>query len=864
MIDIGKIQRKKILYNKITQANRHNSNLRIQFLQKVLDELEAVGALNIPTISLPSQYGNEDRYHESKESFNIDQFNDTLLSLRSDVDSMVEILRMVNSHNHKTERTIEHSMGMIRAGIDKATSKIKSTRLAAGIARFTYREDIQSTEGFDLTNSTASIDTEAQTISISNSMNNSNNITFGRLTYEELEVVSDDEVRTDTSFYDLFSDIHEYNTNIIAQKTSESETSVYITINLRNRPEFKTNRVILNHQSDVTTKIDIISTKDGDRNKIVSNKYMTKGVYTYTFDEINPDKVTFKLTQMNSTEKNNGRFLYNFILKYIHFDYTIAITDQYIQTNVIETDFPITEVSIKSDHRTDNDSIIQYEISNDGESWLPISPSNISPDSPGTLVSFSNKTRYNIDVNEIIDWDEIPRDLTLGINPAINILDNVLDNVDNSSLDIDGIIIDNTLNIYRGIDNYSIIYDEFERDIEVNDVYYRFNMSPDTSGLTIDDDNFQYDIIDKEAFTRIDNEQHTIDKSYRVNVRYNISNNNIRVIDKETNNLVSIDNYSGNIITLNPDTVNKYAQVSVTYHTKISTIEDNDRVIIEVDKNSLRYRNSLNSPYKKDSAIYYDDTNNKIVLNRGTTIPMDGYGIGSVYISFKYNIKSQDKYKLYRTYVYYEGTKTITIFPFTQGEIYSGNFHMIDGNDVSRSKKYVMTPGWHSIITTQPYKTNPDNPNDVNSLTNNNTNAGINITGYSIQRAFNKSLRQVSLHTLLNATPPNDTKSFAIKDNKIYISYTPETLPDSSFLTDATDHLTGNELLCKKAVYKNDNKKTFDYYEEIPEKFTIEFSTEPEEGSEDDIRTCYLRAHLIPNYDTGTSPIIYQIEVLFF
>jgi hypothetical protein len=172
-----------------------------------------------------------------------------------------------------------------------------------------------------------------------------------------------------------------------------------------------------------------------------------------------------------------------------------------------------------------------------------------------------------------------------------------------------------------------------------------------------------------------------------------------------------------------------------------------------------------------------------------------------------------------------------------------------------------MTAGWHTVITTQPFKSDINNPYDVNLLTNKPSNAGIILGNYKERRAFEKSLRKVSTHILSNVVRHGDNKSFAYHNGKIYINFVPEELPENA-LTYAS-HLTGTKLLCKEAVYSNNVNYTFVRYDAKKEHFIIEYKLRLK-SSDIANRQIYLKGEIITNKKTNTSPSIYKLELLFY
>ena len=388
---------------------------------------------------------------------------------------------------------------------------------------------------------------------------------------------------------------------------------------------------------------------------------------------------------------------------------------------------------------------------------------------------------------------------------------------------------------------------------------YRFLPSGVVSDLSETD--YVHDLTKTDAFIRIDNEGHTVNTEGKITVNYPIANNNIVVTEVNSNTAVEVDSYTGSTILLTGATAG--SQVAVTYNSKIIDMETQGNAIITIDITTFKYKHrDTDEEYASGKDVYYSETDKKVYLNLNSTIPTNQNGMKTAYVSFKFKKKSKEEFEIYRTYVYYDRDTTLTIYPFTQEEYSAGNFHMIDGVNVSTNTSYDIKGGWHEIMTTQPYKTDPDNIKDVNSLTNKQSTAGINLGSYIERRAYSDPMRLVSTHTLANVVGPNNNESFAYKNGKIYTNFIPTYLPDYA-TTDAT-HLKGNKVLAKEAEYYATGKEEFKQYIHKPEKILLEYNTRPKSGTTNDVRNIYLKGTLKTNTETHTSPNIFRFDVLFY
>ena len=166
----------------------------------------------------------------------------------------------------------------------------------------------------------------------------------------------------------------------------------------------------------------------------------------------------------------------------------------------------------------------------------------------------------------------------------------------------------------------------------------------------------------------------------------------------------------------------------------------------------------------------------------------------------------------------------LPIFPFVDEEILAGNYHEIDGNLISKNTEYVIAPGTHEIKTTQAHKTDPDGLLDVNDLTKTYSNAGIDLSAMdpNSYKGFSEPMRRVNAKKLSRIISPLDHRTFAIDDHRIIINFIPEEIHG---LLNMTPHISGTELLNKRAIYDTDAESTFLSYDHIPEKFRLSFKT---------------------------------------
>ena len=170
-------------------------------------------------------------------------------------------------------------------------------------------------------------------------------------------------------------------------------------------------------------------------------------------------------------------------------------------------------------------------------------------------------------------------------------------------------------------------------------------------------------------------------------------------------------------------------------------------------------------------------------------------------IAYGYTETSSISSEYYETYIYVDFDTEVIVQPFSVPEISAGNFHKINGDNISSIGFYILTTGWNLIQTTQPYKSLYENDNDVNILTNKPSDAGIIIPDtVSIMRPFKDSMRQVSPFVLSTMEEKEAKKCFAFSNGKLLISFKPNFVDPYFLIDNEKVNETGEDLICKKPV----------------------------------------------------------------
>jgi hypothetical protein len=885
--DIADIQKDVITKYIIDRANGSNEVLDMEYLSRILQEDKVSDRLGYPFFSRETNLGDRpDRKIDFNQNINIDAFNDNLATIKADVDTIRDTIRLSSNRIDSVKRTVNRIIPLITDAKNKVNDKYKELRVQMGIFRFAYRETVADTVGFDLQNTTSFLDTDRGLIQSQNAGSISAANFIGVLTSETLQAVagiSGDIVATDSNFYHMFVPGADKKTYIRITKDKREETDVKIAAFLQDIP-IKANTIIINAEHSVPTRTTIEIESKGKTTIILQDEYLTDAIYTYRFDRTEVDRVNIYMWQKIETFVKDDNFAYIYGINNISLRNINFTEDSLFITSPITTPFPITDVMMDTVENRPVGTNIKYSISKDKEKWIPITPRNISENSPNTLVNLGLSSTEQVDGigNHSVYWSKLTPINSFGVIPLFNVLEHSSGSfIDddyklNIASDSENDIIEDSIRVYRGYDDWSINEQNYEVTEEYSKVEYRFEpySLPVEEGQFVkpSGNNYNYDIVSTIPIVRIDTEGHRVynDAGIRkIKTKYPINNNNLTVINLKTNRKIDLNSevsepidYAGGIICLNDNDVIVGEDIIVTYHTTINDMEEVDNVTIDLDTTSVKYSSSgdISALDRDGSEVYYSTLDKRMYLTRDNTLDVNNIGWTTVYVSFKLIKKSRDKYKVFKTYVYYSQDTEIDIFPFTQEELSAGNFHTIDGVDISSKTSHFMTGGLHEVVTTQPMKTDPSNPKDINVLTNKRSNAGIALGDYDERRAFEKSMRKVSNYTLSNVINPGDHRSFAYDNGKIYINFTPEQLSDTTLIV--ASHITGEEIAAKDVVYLEDGYNSFYSYTNKKETFLIEYKTAPKDPN-DELKTMYVRGELQINKDNGISPSIFQFDVLF-
>jgi len=619
------------------------------------------------------------------------------------------------------------------------------------------------------------------------------------------------------------------NTTIQTKAVMDKRDSIEITmtITFTKRP---LTQIGINIVNSALAYLDVVA----NDNVIISNNPIVKGNYIFNLPYKEYNKIDLKFRMDTETYMEDGQFVYilsllNVILRNVSFNSNGEMVSAPITFNS-----PITDLALKVNDWQPLGTTIEYLISKDnGETWMAIEPTHSIYDKPNWYpVAATSEISF---ISEIATSLK-PDNAITGNVPIYNILDNQSNEyVNNDQLIVpsDWEIDTKHSTIQFGIDDYQVINDYIVYDKIGNITEYIFDKN---------------DLNWHDLYITLSNQPYVVN-SAQFTLQYTPLDDNIQISDGKT--LYTNFTRVGRTITIT-QAISDGTHIYVTYKVALSEIENTDNVDITIQEDSIKL---LNNPMDDEpleltniADILYNEKKIRLLPNADVALDTTESKY-IIYVTFNYTVRSKEQYKLFKTYVYYQQSTTIDILPFTDDEIAAGNAHIIDNVNVSKYNEYTMNTGWHTIITTQPFPTNPDpSVNDVNLITGKPSNAGIILKDYSEMAAFKLDMNYVPLNKLVNIIVPSDNRSFSIHNNKIYINFHPDYPIDENSI--------GNKLLCRKVIW--DGRVVATYQANYP-KFKIKAKLKPNKNSTDAVNSFIYKIRMKRN-SGKPSPIIYKLE----
>lgn len=578
----------------------------------------------------------------------------------------------------------------------------------------------------------------------------------------------------------------------------------------------------------------------------------------FNFETKKVTKIRFEVYNESGDKLSNGNINYRYKINRVSFENVSSEPTAVWISNPLSFIQRPRKISFTEDsYKPDNYNIDYYIGKDDGSGnaseWAKVKPSSVNDNNTFILGGRNDKITgivppYITDDNEKRSkWNLTPnRDFG---NPLYNILENIdTDNVSGNEITVPNIRT-KSMKLYRGINDYKINYSNV---LNIgSERLRRYKALKLKSTNSYEPIYLEFHIINEVARINPDN-------GYKLILEHQCSDiKKIEVIDDNgndhTSNIVSTLNvfldgfdYSKCVIEF-ADKLDTRRRYFVSYPVYIEDYEESTSNNINIDED-MTVISSSGEELKFGSDFY--------LRNGRLQIKSHVPGVAHVDVAFDYTIERKEPFRIFETYIIVPKEEVIYLKPFEEEEVKAGNFHRVNGIDISFRNEYVLSSGTHKLETTQALRNNPYNEKDVNDLTGKTCAAGIKIPENIEYRAFEKPLRITPIKQLGYNVKVDDHRTFAFHNNKVWLNKIPEYInPDLLNPFEMTDHITGKELLGKSLVVDSDN--IFLTYLPKPEEFSIEYDTFDDIESE----TFFFKVHFTrnSNYEGGNLPVVYDV-----
>jgi hypothetical protein len=263
---------------------------------------------------------------------------------------------------------------------------------------------------------------------------------------------------------------------------------------------------------------------------------------------------------------------------------------------------------------------------------------------------------------------------------------------------------------------------------------------------------------------------------------------NIVILDEENRQLASVIN---SVTGSGPYTVsinnvleaNRAYNISYTCKLRTNTTIDETSLQVSIE----------NVVLERGVEYIYSPVNKSIILKRGTVPKTDS---SPVFFSYDRTTIEENDVRFFRTWLLLDRRQRITITPFTQLEINTGNFHRVNDQNFSLENEVVLDEGIHKIESTQPYPSaiGVTNSEDFNFYTNEFSDANIDLTGLTY-RAYPLPMRRVSVTDMEYNIPEISRTNFVFDEGRILVNSKPTWIEQSKLNLSTTAGAVGDYLL---------------------------------------------------------------------
>ena len=791
----------------------------------------------------------------------LDTINTNTRYLKADLHIMFDTINDLGNELYKYEKSLTNKFTFNNSNITRLRRKIEMLKMISVGNSYTYIETFANDTNINQEQSSNySVDTNRGTLTITNATD------YKPITTNDVDITVKNNVgsvvvhgsNVGVVANDLIGRKQGKEVTFVCNTQNKSEISMTITISLNPVVQsYELNHLLICPMFDIQTpaEIKIYSVNQTDVPFVVTNRLLNDNPVSIPFDSNNVSHIEIKMYRSGESKLVASGYQYDFTFNGIEITNKKNLKSATVISKQLTKKFPEDGNSILFDkvvvYTNDNVPLgtsVDYSISSDGINWHSIVPMNKMTHSRNVInFSSTQDKETTIQIENGYTWrTQVIEHREFGNIPLYEIA-TIPDDVSPESI-----------KLYRGYGDYSITRSDNKVNLRVADVIHMFTTSSERFPLCVDDHSetleLQYD--------------DTEDKYY-IQPRYYVPFSELAVVKFKVGSyyydcIISscvdvVDTTTGfkytKIYLESNDYIQDITHATVTFSAALRDIEKKDNCVINIDEYSLRVKSSLTGTYLDQNYLSINHLDKTLVVK--TTVGKSNINPikSHVYISYQYSKKRKIEYKTFETNITVFEETEIQIFPFTGEEVLAGNFHNIDGVDVSQSTSHVLSIGNHVIKSTNPHKSS-DHELDVNDLTGKHSNAGIDLSNIIQDNmlAFPESLRMVSITKLANVISPSDHKVFACANNKIFINFVPEQLPSN---INIYEYMIGSDVCGKHATY-NPVSFNYDQYVTIPEMFKLIYNQKSNLTS---VSTFYYKIDMSTTEDSTLVPEVSKLSI---
>ena len=363
---------------------------------------------------------------------------------------------------------------------------------------------------------------------------------------------------------------------------------------------------------------------------------------------------------------------------------------------------------------------------------------------------FTESISHNTQKKTAKDWSYLSPDKTFG--GKLYVIADV-----SSAIDLKKVTIsDDSVRLFRGIGDWSIVREK----VKTTTLYEKVTYQPKWNAEESVYDPVPIYLTFEEEVAPLDD--HTMDLTHLVypEGEYSFTDRNLKPLNIKISDFTAGE-FSGKYrITVPANTFNPGVKYNVKYYFSLDNVSDK---ISSVLRNGTKiYTDGKTLVEGTDYNIVEELDKKRIVF-----VKSGSYRGERLYADFLIQLQDKVESRNYKVFMSTERNVDVTIGPFTKAEIEAGNYHKLNGEDISTLTSLTLTAGSYIFESSQPFR-------GVNQKTKLSSGAFIDIPSSEVElRGFEASLRRVPIYELV-LNSGTDDRQFAFLDGKIYLNRIPD------------------------------------------------------------------------------------------